>query len=520
MNAKELQDQKRFEVIRSYADKVLNLAADHTNASPLLADRLNPDGSQTESVCNGIPGIVESNLARQMNFLRLLTGLSALSGAGKYEVSARAQMQYYYDHYQHPTGLMRWGGHVFVNLKTLEPIGPEEKHMVHELKNDFPYYDFMYQVNPEAAGRYIRAFWNAHVFNWNTLEISRHGEESTPMGLLWDNVFDPPAPIFEAKGLSFLNAGNDLMYSALSLYRHEGEEKALAWAKNMFGMYVKARHPKTGLGAYQFTKPEKREDTDDDTLTYSWFGDRCSRQFGYLLGEDALEAWMLAGDRGPTVYGLNPIMMMKQLKLLGREKLGGVLESLRTGLLAFAKYAYDSQTNEWKPINCGGKDLTGIIFEKNGYYGKKGSQFYRYFADGMFLLSYMTAALLTQDEELYRMVDQIAAGNGLGDLGLRGGKIAVNLETQCDCPYCLFAVTALYRDTQQPEYLDLARVIADNIIGHKMKNGLFFVDKPRPGRPDSRPETASVNALEPLAVLVLDSVIRGKAGTVDGSIFF
>ena len=513
MQSKELQDQKRFESVREYADKVLTLAADHyhTPVSPLLADRLNLDGSQVESVCNGMEGVVESNLAPQMNFLRLLKGLTALSGDPKYEDSARSQMEYYYQNYQHPTGLMRWGGHVFVNLKTLEAIGPEEKHMVHELKNDFPYYDFMYEVNPEAAGRYIRAFWNAHVFNWKTLEISRHGEESTPMGLLWDNVFDPPAPIFEAKGLSFLNAGNDLMYSALSLYHHEGEEKALTWAKNMFQMYVKARHPKTGLGAYQFTKPEKRDDTDDDTITLSWYGDRCSRQFGYLLGSDALEAWMLVGDRGTTVYGWNPMMIMCQMKKLGQDKLGDALESLRTGLLAFAKYAYDPKTNEWKPINCGGYDLSDTVFEKNGYYGKKGNRFYRYFADGLFLLSYMNAALLTQDAGLFEMVDQLAAGNGLGDLGLRSGKIAVNLDTRCDCPYCLFAVTALYRDMKKPEYLDLARAIADNILSRMQKNGLLVIDKRG---------TANINALEPLAILVLDSVIKGKVGAVDGSIFF
>lgn len=513
MESRELQDRRRFEAIRDYADKILALAADryHTPASPLLADCLNPDGSQRETACNQVEGVVESNLARQMNFLRLLEGLSALSGDSKYEESAQAQMKYYFDHYQHPTGLMRWGGHVFVNLKTLEAIGPEEKHMVHELKNDFPYYDFMYKVNPEAAGRYIRAFWNAHVFNWKTLEISRHGEESTPMGQLWDNVFDPPAPIFEAKGLSFLNAGNDLMYSALSLYSHEGEEKALAWVKNMFQMYVKARHPKTGLGAYQFTKPEKRADTDDDTITLSWYGDRCSRQFGYLLGEDALEAWMLAGDRGPTIYGLNPIMLMNQMKKLGRDKLGDTLEALRTGLLAFAKYAYDPKTNQWKPINCGGTDLTDVVFEKNGYYGKKGSRFYRYFADGLFLLSYMTAALLTQDEGLFEMVDQIAAGNGLGDLGLRSGRPSVNLDTSCTCPYCLFALTALYRDTHKAEYLDLARAIGDNILRDKMQNGLFVT---------GRDNTVRINALEPLAVLTLDSVIQGRAGAVDGSIFF
>lgn len=61
------------------------------------------------------------------------------------------------------------------------------------------------------------------------------------MGALWQNDFVQQPPFFATKGLSFLNAGNDLIYSASLLYKYDGDAGALTWAKRLAEQYVLPR---------------------------------------------------------------------------------------------------------------------------------------------------------------------------------------------------------------------------------------------------------------------------------------
>ena len=67
-------------------------------------------------------------------------------------------------------------------------------------------------------------------------------------GQRWENTFDNPAPFFETLGLSFLDAGNDLIYSGAMLYKFTGDKGALLWTKRLADQYVKARNPRPGWG--------------------------------------------------------------------------------------------------------------------------------------------------------------------------------------------------------------------------------------------------------------------------------
>lgn len=77
----------------------------------------------------------------------------------------------------------------------------------------------MFSVNLSKTEKFISAFCNTHVYNWGNLEINRHEEYGLQMGRLWDNEFHNPKPFRKTEGLSFLNAGNDLIYSAGLLYK-------------------------------------------------------------------------------------------------------------------------------------------------------------------------------------------------------------------------------------------------------------------------------------------------------------
>ncbi|KAF1020371.1 MAG: Pectate disaccharide-lyase [Paracidovorax wautersii] len=271
--AAHAQGADRLAVVQRYADTVLAKAGGQAigaPASPLLASGIDPRTGQplVWTFPDGRTAVL-SNFSAQQNFMRVLVWLSNLTGDERYRQRARETVRYYFDHYQDPSGLLIWGGHRFIDPRTLAPEGPSEKEMVHELKNAYPYYELMFEVDKPATARFIRAFWNAHVHDWKTLETSRHGVYGKPMGALWSQPFEQQPPFSATKGLSFLNAGNDLIYSASLLYKYDQDAGALTWAKRLAQQYVLPRDPKTGLGVYQFTQALQRAHTTDDRDTLS-----------------------------------------------------------------------------------------------------------------------------------------------------------------------------------------------------------------------------------------------------------
>lgn len=502
------QDSERLSSVKLFADTVFTQAGDkYGHNVPLLANGVNPrNGQQLEWVFPDGKKAVLSNFSAQQNLMRVLAGLTNLTGEAKYKQRAEENIRYYFAHYQDASGLLLWGGHRFVDLRTLQAEGPSEKEQVHELKNAYPYYDLMFAVNDQATARFIKAFWNAHVYDWKTLETSRHGEYGKAMGKLWQSDFEQQPPFFATKGLSFLNAGNDLIYSASVLYQYDHDAGALTWAKRLAEQYVLPRDKKTGLGVYQFTQPLKRAETSDDTDTNSKYGDRAQRQFGPELGADALEGNMLLKGRTSTLYSENALMQLALAKSLGND--GNDLKKWTLdGLKAFAHYAYDEQSNTFRPLLANGMDLSGYVLKRDGYYGKKGTELKPYAAGNEFLLSYARAWTLEQDDALWKVAHGIAKGQGLGDIGKPGGADSkLNMTTDNNEPYAIFALIDLWQATGNKAYLTLADRVASNILNTKRING-FFVD-------NLQAEYASIDNIAPYALLALEAAFSNKPDAV------
>jgi pectate lyase len=501
----EQRDQARLDAVSQYATTVLREARDRfrKQPSPLLVNGIDvvtkeplhwrfPDGREA----------IVSDFALQQNFMRVLAALSNLTGDARYKSAALDCARYYFGHYQDQGGLLQWGGHLFVDLGTLKAVGPSEKNGVHELKNAYPYYELLYEADPAATRRFIRAFWNAHVYDWRTLEISRHGQYGLEMRPVWSSPFDNPAPFFETKGLSFLDAGNDLIYSAAMLFKLAGDKDALLWSKRLAEQYVKARNPKTGLGAYQYTQPRKTASTTDDKVTLSWYGDRAKRQFGPEFGAAALEGNMLVHHTATTIYSENALMQLALAESLGPDA-RELLDWTREGLAAYAHYAYVPETNRLKPMLSDGTDLSDYVLKRDGYYGKAGDVLRPFPATGELLVAYARGFRLTGDARLWTMARSIARANGLGDIGTAPGKdLELNLATRNDDALALFAVLEMYRQARSRPYLDLARVLGDNLVKSRLHHGYFTPAE------DSR--YASIDAIEPYALLALEATIRDR----------
>tara|TARA_R110001606_G_scaffold151046_1_gene291375 strand:+ start:7797 stop:9446 length:1650 start_codon:yes stop_codon:yes gene_type:complete len=509
--------QNMLDYLTHYANTILEHYRDPYHGTPLFFDGCNTFNNKPVTWKNTDGTEWElSNIASQQNLFRFFCGLSALTNQPKYKQAAQEAIQWHFDHAD-SSGLIRWGGHSFLDLKTLNTVGPENKNMVHELKHHCPFYELMYETNPNATSRMIKAIWNCHVTNWDNMEMSRHGS----YGLEFDEMtfWDKPQnrhlePLREMKGLSFVNIGNDLVFSAGMLYKLDSDEKALSWAEFLMSQYVNSRHPDTKLGCYQYNRPLKTgdapEDENDPQYTFSFWGDRAQRQFGPEYGDVAKEAWVLfkmdeEALNGPEgIYGdcgLAQTLLARELGEDGKQ----LLEWTTEGLEAWAYYAYDADTNEIKPMFANGKDLTGQHIPRYGYYGKKGIEIIRRPVPPQVFLAYVTnwtenRSVEIQSNTIWSTVCAMAKHFDLGNW--ESNEPNVNLNTQSDEPLFLFATLEMYQATKNASYLTLAEKLGENIFERSANRGLFTASHEH--------IYCRFDDIEPLALLSLIAAKQGR----------
>jgi len=488
-----------IEYVVEFANNVLREGRDryHEVALPLFADGINvKTKEQTRWNVSNEKQPIMSNLASHQNLFRTFVALTMLTGDNKYKDAATSEIKYHFDNLLDESGLLSWGGHRFFDLETMEIVGPDDKGLVHELKNVLPYYDLMYEVDKDKTLSFIEAFWNAHVLDWKELYVGRHGEYGLKKGKLWDNAM-VNLPIFRTStGLSFLNVGNDLIYSAAKYYEYSGNIKALEWAKHLAHQYVRARNPETQLGAYQFTQPKKIYETDDDNKTLSFYGDRAKRQFGPEFEEEILEGKVLFGAMSSSLYTKNPLVSVSITNSIGEEA-KEFLDWTVSGMEAFATWAYIPEENMFKPMFTDGTDMTNYDLKRDGYYGKKGRVLTKYPAHCGFLLAYVRAFIATGNKNLWNIIKDMAKGNDLGKF-----DESVNLSTKCDSPYAVYSALELYNNTSNEEYLKLAEIIGKNIINNYFHHGYFTKGKEY--------QYAKFDCIEPLALLAIEAAKVGK----------
>jgi pectate lyase len=174
---------------------------------------------------------------------------------------------------------------------------------------------------------------------------------------------------------------------------------------------------------------------------------------------------------------------------------------------SLAKYSYIPEKNLLRPMFSDGRDLSGFILKRDGYNGRKGTVLTQIPASNMLLISYARAFMVTHDKTLWEMARNIAKGSGLGDIGTEPAKgIKLNYRTKNDDPFSVFALVDIFTQTKNKEYLNLARVVADNLVKNKFNNGYFT--------PGADYLYANFDAIEPYALLTLEAAINGTPAKV------
>jgi len=482
--------QDRFvQAAQAFADDALKYGRDSYGPkhTPLFVDGINLTTHEPVKwkSANGHEWVL-SDLGNQQNFFRMLVGLSALTGDPKYKQAAVDATRYAFANLIED-GFIAWGGHMAYNASDDVTVFAEDKSKVHELKNNFPYYELMWELDPKGTKTLIETMWNGHILDWGNLDFNRHGVPKKP-GLLWKNEYKGSPVFFWGKGLTFINAGSDLIYAAAMLSKFTGDPEPMVWAKRLAHRYVETRNPKTGIGGYQFSQMASAWCDDVGKIR----GDRAE----YFFGEDFKGHQVVEGTLFPT-YGTTPDVRPRILELMLGESLGEpgkeFVQWAREELMAWGKSAYRAKDNSFIPMLTDGTSMEGYVVKKDGYFGPKGRVMKAGKAGAIDFWTYALGYRITGDEFLWQMTKSIMGAN--------------NFEKGGD-PNALLGYLELYRKTKDGAYLKAAEKVGDNILAaNRFRKGWVKFDR-----------------VEPLALLQLAATMQGRAQVVPayngGSGFF
>jgi len=459
MGNKELID-----LVARHADAVREHCADRYSGSgtPLLADHIDLTTGEPERW----EGRTLTNLARQQHYLRVLDGLATL-GQGRFQSAAQAWIEHAVEAVADAGGLFYWGGHSTYDLGANGPLVGN-----HELKCVYPYYDYLYRVDPERTRRFIEAFWQRHVWDWSTLLFNRHGEYGEwDRARVWQEAefAGGPLPIVENTALSFINTGSDLIYAAAELFRLGGEARALGWAKALLSRYDQVRHPQTLLGGYQFNHRDPC---------------RVRESFKAPLGERAEvnEATVLTTGTIQTRGQRAALTFLNLYDQLGDEHGREFLDLTLKDLRALIEYSWDGDQGCFHPVLYDGQRLSEADAEERGYCPP--SKLAKVKANGGALLTLARAYRLSGAEDLLETAAAVAAAMGW----TRGGTAVPTPmpdESTADGTAAVFALLDLHEATGEAAYLDAALSLGWSLAGAIEHEALLVSDPTAAGAASS-----------------------------------
>lgn len=492
-----------LQAVRTYADNVLRYGRDTygPEPTPLLVDGVNVDTHEPATWvlpddCAGAWDMprrwVMCNPASQQVLYRVFDALTLLTGDPRYHQAAADAMGYAMKHFAYDDGLLFWGGHAMIDLATGTVVGESNKDwsksppvpipanwdtgVFHELKFHYPYYELMWEVDPEATRRFVLAFWASHVQNWQNLDMNRHGVYGRLAGgLSWDHAYEGGAVPFDGRGLSFIHTGSDMIYAAALLSEFTGDRQPLIWAGRLASRYDEIRHPRTHLAA--------------DVYNY-YRNERLLAQFGPEFGERLTETTIasLYGGR----YSYPPVCLLKLAERLGDS--GRDFRRLAmTDLRAFARHAYDPADNTFQAMLIDGTKLSPEDVKRPGL---PPETFRKRKAGSIHFWAYALAGTSSDDPLLWNTARSIAGHLGLGELGdTAADSPPLKVRADLDDPRLIFALLDLYRITGNIAYREAAQRIGDHVLETRFHHGFFVAGK--------KHLFARFDSLAPLALLYL-----------------
>ena len=484
--------QRYLQAAVAFADRVLADGRDKYGRvhSPLFVDGLHVVSLEPVRWKNSGKDWVLSNFASQQPLMRLLDGLTAVTGEAKYRQAAEEAARYVLENLRTPNGLLYWGGHLAWDLEQEKAVGQGAD--THELKNQQPYFELLHRVNRDATRTLMQTIWGGHILDWSLLDYNRHASASKPSSPLWTHEFRENVEVpFPAKGgnLSFCNVTPPLTRCGVMLALLEKNAEALKWTRRLLHRWQQGRNPRTGLCGGQLSYRKE---------------DRAQAALGHVYPH-INEAQMVAAYHQVSRYHNLPLAQMQAAETLmeaGADRAGIPREFVQWAaddLKTYFRRCFDERLGQFIALLTDGTRIDGKK-ARAGYYVPE--SFAPQDPDGFLFWSCAMAYRLTRDEELLQIARRIAHGLGLGNLD--------QPDTDCNDWRAIYALLELHRATERPELLRLACRVADNLLKTQTPTGLF----PRPARPYARTGDEI-----PLALLHLAATLDGRQSKLPQPVF-
>ncbi len=478
-----------LDAARKFADTVLAHGRDTygPDETPLFVDGLHATSFEPALWQNKGETWVLSNFASQQPLMRLLDGLTGLTGDARYRNAAEQTARHVLAHLVSPNGLIYWGGHMAWDLQAEKPVGQYGD--THEMKGHQPHYNLMHRVNPAATRKVLETIWGTHVLDWTRLDYNRHGSVKKPCAPQWDHEFQEQIEVpFPAAGgnLSFCNVTPPLVHCGVSLAVMYEDGGALLWTRRLAHRWQQGRDPTTGLCGGQLSY---RND------------DRAREALGHVH-PTINEAKIVASYHQLSRYHHLPLVQMQAAESLigargtaaevGRDLLRWALDDLKV----YGRTCYDAESGKFVAMMTDGTPLEWQE-AKTGYYTPQ--SFAPIAPDGNLFWAYCRAYRETGDPDFWRMVCETGRLLGLGDLNK-----AATADVSAEDWRLIYGLLELAdrpgEEADRTALLSRAGRVADSILKTQAPSGLF----PRRGY-----QYARTGDEIPLALLHLAAAIRG-----------
>ncbi|MBQ4259707.1 MAG: S-layer homology domain-containing protein [Lachnospiraceae bacterium] len=463
-----------------------------------------------------------SNLYGQSLLLKMLEGLTWITGEEKYKDAAYTQIQMRFDDPElaDVNGLPYAGDHVLFDV-----FAGKKYAVAHETKDDQLPVELYYRVDPEGFERFVTAYWNAHIFDPSCLVMNRHGEFNKPMqnGDFWSSEYTNPSPWIESSTAPFIVTANDMIDLAGYLSVQTGDPKYIAWGNRLLDKYIAITNKETGLTGSVYGMMYKTSTNARDRFLQNFAGadfvDATGVDYKTLTEDDyeiCGETMILQKTTLNSTTGYGPQAYINLYRLTGDEK---YYDFVKNNLLGFVRYVYDPVRHVYKtPMSTNGTDFNPgedngpiLVAPRAGYYRQEGLSFAESETPAdLSLWGLIETVNMLKDEdaaekaELWEAARTWAVHAGLGDIGTAPGEnVNVNLNTQSTSVAYTMTVISLYKYTGHQQYYDLAVKMGENIIKEYFneETGLFTSNSKAP--------YVKFNSQQMYAVFCVEAMTRG-----------
>ena len=467
----------------------------------LFVDGINVDTKEPVTWVYKNTTYYPTNFLAQQSLMKMLDGLTVLSGDRKYREIAYDQYRFWFENLTDSNGLLYAGPHVIVDVMTGN-IYKEE----HEVKDNQLPYELMWAADPVGTKRYIEALWNAHVWDMTSVNMNRHGKYNLPMGELWNSAYldDSPYVLARLNEVAFTCTANDLMEAAYFLSSKTGDPAPRLWADRMLEKLIAVQDDNTGLAGGQYGLATGSDGQVQDRFNTMFNEGSTYKKYN--------ETQWINRDTVKTTTGFGPQSLLPEYEETGNQKIYDYITNNMSGV---AEYIYLPETHQFNtPILSDGTDLGGVKPDISGYYGSAEKAFPEAQSTfGLVLKSAVEVYAAMQekgeaDPAVWEMARAYAKNAGFGEIGsdLGADDVAVNLQTtNANCWEALAAVS-LYRLTGNQQFYDLACRLGDNLVSAFFHNGMFTTGTNRANAKFDSENGYAVLVIEAMAAGVLDKL--------------